>query len=237
MARKSERIQSELSLQAAKDALARARARLKRARADWQRARRLLVQWYRSARARVRRRIREYRIAERERIRRQIVQWGEELKATWVARKAQIERLGLDKVAKAKRLEEHQRERLRELSSHRVRQARAWMEHRAAEKRQESDEEVVRNLEVHHPELVPIFRSMARQIKGSPKMSRTEAMLHWAHDNPDELMGLRAAQQERELAEAIREHEAAERAAQPRRRPSVRKAAPKHRRYAQAVPF
>lgn len=237
MARKSERIQTELSLQAAKDALARARARLRRARAEWHRARRLLVQWYRSARARVRKRIREYRIAERERIRRQIVEWGQELKATWAARKAQIARLGLDKVAKAKRLEEHQRQRLSELSSHRVRQARAWMAHRAAEKRQESDEEVVYDLSAHHPELVPIFRSMARQIKGSPKMSRTEAMLHWAHDNPDELMALRAAAEERELAEAIREHEAAERAAHPRRRPGVRKAASGRRKYAQAVPF
>lgn len=236
MATRSERIQSELSLQAAKDALGRARARLRRARADWRRARQLLVRWYRSARARARKRVQEYRVRERERVRRQIAEWGQELKAVWEARKAQIDRLGLDKVAKAKRLEEHQRQRLSELASHRVRQARAWMGHRAAEKRQESDEEVVRDLEVHHPELVPLFRSMARQIKGSPKMSRTEAMLHWAHDNPDEVMALRAAQEERELAEAIREHEAAERAVRSRR-PTVRKAAPKSRRYAEAVPF
>lgn len=236
MAARSERIQAELGLEAARDRLRRARARLALARAQYRRARATLVRWYRSARARARRRARDYRVAERERVRRQIAQWWAELHELWQRRRVEIAKLGLRAVERAKRLEEHERTRLRELAGHKRRVARQWSEHRAAERRQESDEQVVEDLRAHHPELVPIFRTMAGRIKATPKMSRLEAMLHWAHDNPDEIMAFRAAEQERELREAIAAHEAEERAAH-RRRPTVRKAKAGRRTYAEAVPF
>jgi len=43
-----------------------------------------------------------------------------------------------------------------------------------AERAQESDDEVTRNLE---PDLVPVFESVKRSIHGTPKKSRTEAFL------------------------------------------------------------
>jgi len=182
--------------------------------------------------------MREYRIRERQRVRDQIAQWWAELRAKWVARKAEIDALALAGVEKAKRVRVHRQERARELAKHERRAATSWADVRKAERAAESDQDVIRDLEAHHPELVAIFRSMSARIKGSARRSRTEAMLEWAEENPDEVWALRSAHDERELQEAIREHEAAERAARPGKsgpRKAIRSRKP--RRYAEAVPF
>lgn len=233
-----ERAQAELAMRAAQDAHRAARVRLREAKRRWNDARRNLRAWYRHARARMRVRARDYRKAELERIRRQIAGWWQELRGVWERRRRRIDELGLRGVERAKAVEAHRRERLREWGTHRARQARVWSEHRRREAQAESDQEVERNLEAHHPELVPIFREMRRTIKATPRMTRTEVMLQWAHDNPGEVMARTAAREEQELARAIREHEQAEREAQKaRRRMGTRKAKPVSRRYAEAVPF
>jgi hypothetical protein len=52
------------------------------------------------------------------------------------------------------------------------------------ERRAESDDEVRSNIPQN---LVPLFERVKRGIKGSPRMSRTEAFLHYAEENPDEV--------------------------------------------------
>ncbi len=224
----SQRIQAELAQGSARDALARARARVRDARGRRAHARRTLARWYRSARARLRERAKAYRIAERDRVNREIAGWWAELRALWERKRKQITELGLRGFEKAKRVQEHERERLRELAGHRRRVSARMAEHRKREAQAESDEEVVRNLEAHHPELVEIFREIRGSIKASPKRSRTEAMLEWAEENPDEILARRAKRDDDQIARMIREHEEAERelaaierAPKSRRRPAA----------------
>jgi hypothetical protein len=72
----------------------------------------------------------------------------------------------------------------------------------AGERRAESDDEVRSNL---HPTMVPVFDHVRRHIKGSPRMSRTEAFLHWAEENPDEVIGLMQHDADRYLNQLLAE--------------------------------
>lgn len=71
------------------------------------------------------------------------------------------------------------------------------------EHRQESDDEVRRNLE---PDLVPVFDSVRRTIHGSPKRSRTETFLQWVEENPDEVLTMRAELGDRAFQRELKEH-------------------------------
>lgn len=84
--------------------------------------------------------------------------------------------------------------------------ARAAEEKRASARtrRGESDDEVRGNIP---PELVHLFERVKRQIKGSERMTRTEAFLHYAAEHPDEEI---AALEDR-TDEIIRQLEARER--------------------------
>ena len=53
------------------------------------------------------------------------------------------------------------------------------------ERQAESDDEVRSNIP---PELVALFERVKRGIKASPRMSRTEAFLHYAEENPDDVL-------------------------------------------------
>jgi hypothetical protein len=53
------------------------------------------------------------------------------------------------------------------------------------ERQAESDDEVRSNIP---PELVALFERVKRGIKASPCMSRTEAFLHYAEENPDDVL-------------------------------------------------
>jgi hypothetical protein len=227
------RAQSELARFAAQDRLRKARARLRAARARWARARKTLSRTYRSARARARARFKAYRVAERERVKRQIAHWWAELQAHWASRRAHVRALAVPRVERAKVAAEHERARLRDLGRHHERVERHLAGHRKREAEGESDDRVIYDLSAHHPELVPVFRKVRHLIRGSARMSRTEAMLHWAHDHSDEALALRAADEDRELQAAIREHQEAERAAHRTRktRPATRT------RAAAGVPF
>jgi len=78
----------------------------------------------------------------------------------------------------------------------------------SAERRQESDDEVVRNLPAS---LVGVFNKVRRQVKGGPRTTRTEAFLQWVEENPGEVYALQGAQAERDLARLIAEHDRATR--------------------------
>lgn len=80
----------------------------------------------------------------------------------------------------------------------------------AGERRQESDDEVRSNL---HPSMVAVFDHVRRHIKGSPRMSRTEAFLHWAEENPDEVVQLMQHDADRYLNQLLAEQAQLERQA------------------------
>jgi hypothetical protein len=74
------------------------------------------------------------------------------------------------------------------------------------ERRSESADEVRSNLP---PNLVPLFERVKRGIKAPPRMSRTEAFLHYAEANPNEVVDVL----EEGAAAVIRELEKKEREA------------------------
>jgi len=78
----------------------------------------------------------------------------------------------------------------------------------AGERRAESDDEVRSNL---HPTMVPVFDHVRRHIKGGPKISRTEAFLHWAEENPDEVIELMQHDADRYLNQLLAEQARVER--------------------------
>jgi hypothetical protein len=70
------------------------------------------------------------------------------------------------------------------------------------EARQESDDDVRANL----PEgLIAVFNRVRRAIRASPRMSRTESFLHWAEDNPTEVIAIQSAAAEVELERLLKE--------------------------------
>jgi len=75
---------------------------------------------------------------------------------------------------------------------------------RATERRQESDDEVIRNLP---PELVPVFRKVRGKIKAGPRRTRTEAFLEWVESNTDEAHAIVFDQVEADVSRMVREHE------------------------------
>lgn len=72
----------------------------------------------------------------------------------------------------------------------------------SGERRQESDDEVRSNLQ---PEMVAVFDAVRKQIKGSPRKSRTEAFLQWAEENPDEVFSLLQHDADRYLTQLLAE--------------------------------
>lgn len=61
------------------------------------------------------------------------------------------------------------------------------------EVRQETDQEVIDNIEAEDARLVPVFRRVRRGIKGSRDMTRTEAFWEWAQKHPEEIEAVRSA--------------------------------------------
>lgn len=80
----------------------------------------------------------------------------------------------------------------------------------AAEKRQESDSQVIHNLG-DNEELIALFKKIRRKIKGSKHRSRTEAFFEYVHDNPSVLDEFRAGRErkwEKEAEKMFAEREA-----------------------------
>ncbi len=100
----------------------------------------------------------------------------------------------------------------------------------AKERRAESDDEVRANIPV---ELVRVFERVRRSIRGTPRMSRTEAFLHWVDENPDEVYAIQEAQAEKAFRKLLAEQTRLERARAPELRRAVRRA----ETALEAVPF
>jgi hypothetical protein len=79
----------------------------------------------------------------------------------------------------------------------------------AKERAQESDDAVRSNLP---SEMVRVFDSVRRHIKGGPRKTRTEAFYEWAEENPDEVWSVLQHQAERDLAALLAEQEQATKA-------------------------
>lgn len=76
-----------------------------------------------------------------------------------------------------------------------------------SERRQESDDEVLSNLE---PEYHALWRKKKREIRGSNQMSRTEAFYHWVHNHPREAAAIVHADVDDQVNELVKQLEAAE---------------------------
>jgi hypothetical protein len=102
----------------------------------------------------------------------------------------------------------------------------------AKERRGESDDEVAGNLP---PEYLGMWERVKRGIRGSPRMSRTEAFLKYAEEHPGELL----VDLDERTDALIRELEARERAAARELRTGPKKAHVRERLRAAAgdVPF
>lgn len=74
----------------------------------------------------------------------------------------------------------------------------------SSERRQESDDEVRTNLPAN---MVPVFDSVRRHIRGGPRMTRTEAFFQWAEENPSEVFELLQHDADRYLAQLLAEQE------------------------------
>jgi hypothetical protein len=62
---------------------------------------------------------------------------------------------------------------------------------RRADTIHESDSEVVANIPA---DLVPVWKAMRTKIKATPRRTRTEAFIEWAHDHPGEVLRIVDAQ-------------------------------------------
>jgi hypothetical protein len=71
----------------------------------------------------------------------------------------------------------------------------------AAERRSESDDEVRHNIP---EELVPLFENVRKTIKASDRMSRTEAFLRYAEENPDEVLQAQMEHAEKKVRKMTR---------------------------------
>jgi hypothetical protein len=95
----------------------------------------------------------------------------------------------------------------------------------SAERRGESDDEVRGNIP---PELLPLWERVKRSIRGSSRMSRTEAFLEYAEEHPSEVLEVL----EDRTDALVRELEAKEREA----RRALQRGVPKDV-FAEVVPF
>lgn len=203
-----------------RDAAAVQRAIYRRALADLRRRLREIQAWRRAQLTRVRqscararrmlsKALKEYRKREMERIRREVAETRARLRKTCTDRRcAIIEKARTESEAVRKAMAERRKlERdLRDVD----RSQRKRLDAAARRTyRLESDDEVRQNLP---PELVPVFDRHKGRFRDSPKMSRTEAFLHWVEEHPDEVLFEQAQAAEAAAAREIAEMQKAERA-------------------------
>lgn len=145
--------------------------------------------------------LKERRRLERERLRRELEAARQAERSACRARRAMARRQGERDVAgAAKALSE-----ARSAQKLHARQAAKRLRSTGLERRQESDDEAERDLPV---ELHGAWRKLRNRFKGSAKMSRAEAFMHWAHENPEEVVALQSSAADREVARLVAEHTA-----------------------------
>lgn len=192
MAREADRERLRRARQAVKDARASRRSLKARAR-ETCRAAKLAV--------------RDWAKAERERLRRERL----ELRETHQRKKAEACNVCTTGRAKAKLDGDAGLTVARaalELERDAQRRERLWKRkgpsRSAAEVRSESEDEVRANLS---PDELIVWEQVKGRIKGTSRMSRTEAFAHWVHEHPEEVSRLLEKQVAKELKELEREVE------------------------------
>lgn len=155
-----------------------------------------------AARVRLRQRIKDFRARERERINAEVGAMRKEARARCKARLERVKKIATTERERRKRAKAEEVKLQRLLERAERHKAREHARSRKAERRQESDDEVRQNIPA---ELVPIFDRVRRHIRGTPKLSRTEAFMHWAEENPGEVVAMRDAAMEAELNRLLKE--------------------------------
>lgn len=115
--------------------------------------------------------------------------------------KRRVREVGRSKVAAAGDALRLQRELARDKAPKRG----ARLRRTRGEARAESDDAVRANLPA---ELVPIFNRVRHRIQAGPRMSRTDAFLHWLEEHPADVAAFEADIAELDAERLWREHEA-----------------------------
>lgn len=202
LARDTDRKRLEAARRALRDARAAKRTARARARSACARARAGFKRWVKAQRAALQRRIAALRLALRTRIDTRRAR----LKACCGAEERARVRAASDaRIAAARaELDQLQRERRRERVWARKDPHAAPIATRAREAKQESDHEVEVNLS---PDELIVWRQVRRQIRGSDRMSRTEAFQHWMHDHSSDVARIIAEDAELAYRQALRDEQ------------------------------
>jgi hypothetical protein len=108
----------------------------------------------------------------------------------------------IERASRALEIERQHQEHMRRYakSAHRVHAKRA----KAAESISESDSQVAGNIP---DELAPVWRAVKNRIKGTPRISRTEAFFQWVAEHRGEVLRIADAQAQADIDELVA-HEA-----------------------------
>lgn len=199
-------------LQKDRKKLAELRSAVNQARKRQREAHQKVVAQCRLNRSRLQAKVAAYRQSERERINAEVEEMRQAARRTCELRKAAVRKAGLS--VRAQRAAELQAERhlqreLRETERH-AKRVNAHHKKTAREVARESDDEVRANID---PDLVPVFDRVKKSVKASPRMSRTEAFLHYVEENPQEVIQLQQQSADLDVAKLVAEQQQAERAA------------------------
>jgi hypothetical protein len=156
--------------------------------------------------------IKAWLAAERQKLRDRAHAEREELRAACRSRIVAIRASAMTDVQKA-RAEREQIQRNKKHAEDLAKiHAGRMAEHKhssARERHAESDDRVRKNIEAA---LIPLWERVKRGIKGSDKLSRTEAFLQYVHESPGEVLAMHEARAAKQIAADIRaerEHYAA----------------------------
>jgi hypothetical protein len=193
--------------------LAELRAGLKGARAHRSRRLAAVRAQCKADKAATRQRVKDFRAAELARIRNEIADArAGQVQACAIRREQAIQEAKGQKDEAARVLEAeraHRREMRRIIAWDRAEKKKGTKTAGKIARLQESDEAVERDIP---PELVPLWRRVKGRIRGGERISRAEAFLHYAHENPDEVLAIVEADVDKTIAELEKKERDARRA-------------------------
>lgn len=202
-AAEARRQRKQLAKEIAADLRAKDRSRLRDLRGLIQHVKALRKQALANAREKCREdrkawkeRAKELRRRARQVLRDRIAREKAEARAVCKKAKADVRASAKSATERAKADLRAERQMQREIAAAEGRLRKQEQRTTATERRAESDDEVRNNID---PELRPLFDRVRRSIKGSARQSRTEAFLHYAEENPAEVIDA----QEREAIQEI----------------------------------
>lgn len=173
---------------AARDLLAALRVELRHARASRKGALANAKRRCREGRLEARERAKATRLRVRAELRELLAQERAAAKATCSVGLAEARGLGTAierQRAKLTAERAFHREMRRLEAANRARTKAAAPKRARGEAHGESDDQVRQNID---PDLIPLFDRVRRQIRGSARISRTEAFLHYAEEHPHEVL-------------------------------------------------